>query len=85
MFENLVRANKPAPLPLAGSNQVLTGWTAACLAGKAPTNTTLGLSVANFDFWDGPFVAVFPTAIGWVIAVTGGVLGSSLIYMLCNM
>jgi hypothetical protein len=86
MFENLVRANKPAPVPLAGSNQVLTGWNAACSANATFTlKTPLGLSVANFDFWDGPFVAVFPTAVGWVLAVTGGVLGSSLIYMLCNM
>jgi len=83
MFTALVDANKPAPDPLAGSNVVLSGWTTNCLAAKLPLPTALALTLP--DSWDGPFVSVFPTAVGWVIAVTGGVLGSSLIYMLCNM
>jgi hypothetical protein len=60
-------------------------WATNCGAAKPPipVNPPIGLAVP--DSWDGPFVAVFPTTIGWVIAVTGGVLGSSLIYMLCNM
>lgn len=48
----------------------------------------LGLSVSTpnlIGVWDGPFDSVFPDAVGWVIAVTGGFLGSSLIYMLCQM
>ncbi|KAF8196672.1 hypothetical protein K438DRAFT_1825378 [Mycena galopus ATCC 62051] len=84
MFNALVIANKPAPTALAGSNQVLAGWTANCANSTTPLATPLALSVADLP-WDGPFVSVFPTAIGWVIAVTGGVLGSSLIYMLCQM
>ncbi|KAJ7257878.1 hypothetical protein B0H12DRAFT_1110395 [Mycena haematopus] len=91
MFTALVVANKPAPLPLAGSNQVLGGWTTNCAAGAAatpPTTTALaaplGLALP-LDVWDGPFDSVFPTTVGWIIAVTGGVLGSSLIYMLCQM
>jgi len=84
MFTNLIVANKPAPVALAGSNQVLTGWNTACASGNITLAPALGLAVP-LDSWDGPFVSVFPTAIGWVIAVTGGVLGSSLIYMLCNM
>jgi len=84
MFTALVRANKPAPTPLAGSNQVLGGWTTNCANSTTPLATPLALALP-LDVWDGPFVSVFPTAIGWVIAVTGGVLGSSLIYMLCQM
>ncbi|KAJ6625005.1 hypothetical protein B0H10DRAFT_2430701 [Mycena sp. CBHHK59/15] len=83
MFTALIDANKPAPDPRAGSNVVLGGWTAKCAAANLTLPTALGLTLP--PTWDGPFVAVFPTAVGWVIAVTGGVLGSSLIYMLCNM
>jgi len=83
LFTALIDANKPAPDPRVGSNVVLAGWTANCVAAKIPVTPALALTLP--DSWDGPFVAVFPTAIGWVIAVTGGVLGSSLIYMLCNM
>ncbi|KAJ7355520.1 hypothetical protein DFH08DRAFT_803519 [Mycena albidolilacea] len=88
MFEALVIANKPMPLPLAGSNQVLTGWTLNCANQSHPLATPLGLSVSSpnlIGVWDGPFDSVFPDAVGWVIAVTGGLLGSSLIYMLCQM
>ncbi|KAJ7918704.1 hypothetical protein B0H13DRAFT_1991363 [Mycena leptocephala] len=85
LFTALIAANKPAPDPRAGSNVALGAWTTNCGAAKPPipVNPPIGLAVP--DSWDGPFVAVFPTTIGWVIAVTGGVLGSSLIYMLCNM
>ncbi|KAJ7026285.1 hypothetical protein C8F04DRAFT_1400079 [Mycena alexandri] len=82
-FTALIAANKPAPDPRAGSNPAVTGWTANCKALNNTLATPMALTLP--DSWDGPFVAVFPTAIGWVIAVTGGVLGSSLIYMLCNM
>ncbi|KAJ7695140.1 hypothetical protein B0H17DRAFT_931109, partial [Mycena rosella] len=80
MFEALIDANKPAPDVRAGSNQVLAGWNANCnLTGTAAVALTTPAS------WDGPFVAVFPTAVGSIIAATGGILGISLIYMLSNM
>ncbi|KAJ7173864.1 hypothetical protein C8R46DRAFT_1348418 [Mycena filopes] len=82
LFTALIDANKPAPDPRAGSNVALGGWTTNCAANHTlPTPLALAVPAS----WDGPFVSVFPTAVGWVIAVTGGVLGSSLIYMLCNM
>ncbi|KAJ6504827.1 hypothetical protein C8R47DRAFT_1103780 [Mycena vitilis] len=84
VFEAVIRANKPAPDPRAGSNVALSGWTTMCTAANITVTPAIGLAVPT-DVWDGPFVSVFPTAVGWVIAVTGGVLGSSLIYMLCNM
>ncbi|KAJ7636018.1 hypothetical protein DFH06DRAFT_1139093 [Mycena polygramma] len=84
VFLAVIAANKPAPEPRAGSNVALTGWTTNCAAANITVTPAIGLAVPT-DSWDGPFVAVFPTAVGWVIAVTGGVLGSSLIYMLCNM
>ncbi|KAJ7743172.1 hypothetical protein B0H16DRAFT_1727893 [Mycena metata] len=83
LFTALIAANQPAPDPRAGSNPAVTGWTLNCATLKQPLATPMALTLP--DSWDGPFVSVFPTAIGWVIAVTGGVLGSSLIYMLCNM
>ncbi|KAJ7074908.1 hypothetical protein B0H15DRAFT_956955 [Mycena belliarum] len=80
IFTALVVANKPPPDIRAGSNQILAGWNSNCNGTvKPPLAVTLPAS------WDGPFVAVFPDAVGWVIAATGGLLGSSLIYMLCNM
>ncbi|KAF7370806.1 hypothetical protein MSAN_00714100 [Mycena sanguinolenta] len=43
MFTALVRANKPAPTPLAGSNQVLGGWTANCVNATTPPALALTL------------------------------------------
>ncbi|KAJ7453935.1 hypothetical protein B0H11DRAFT_2288000 [Mycena galericulata] len=82
MFTTLVDTNQPQPDVRAGANQVLAGWTANCA-----TNFTLAapLALTLPDSWDGPFVSVFPESIGIVIAAIGGILGSSLIYMLCNM
>ncbi|KAJ7050572.1 hypothetical protein C8F01DRAFT_1264012 [Mycena amicta] len=51
-------------------------WTSNCAAAKLPVTPAFALALPAS--WDGPFVAVFPTAIGWVIAVTGGCLGVSL-------
>jgi len=81
MFTILVDNNKPQPDVRAGANQVLAGWTANC---PAP-NFTVALALTVPPSWDGPFVSVFPEAIGIVIAAIGGILGSALIYMLCNM
>ncbi|KAF7315255.1 hypothetical protein MIND_00039900 [Mycena indigotica] len=81
IFTAIVDANVPPPDVRAGSNQILAGWTTNCAA--ANLTVTLGLELPAS--WDGPFVSVFPTAVGWVIAVTGGCLGVSLIYMLSNM
>ncbi|KAK7030613.1 hypothetical protein R3P38DRAFT_2930483 [Favolaschia claudopus] len=86
MYTALIKANKPLPDPLAGSNQVLTGWGLNCANASIVLPNPLGLSTAILgDLWEGPFVSVFPTPVGWVLAVTGGLLGSSLIYMLCQM
>lgn len=65
---------------------ILLGWAANCV--NFTSTPPLGLSVSTpnlIGVWDGPFDSVFPDAVGWVIAVTGGFLGSSLIYMLCQM
>ncbi|KAJ7070636.1 hypothetical protein C8F01DRAFT_1244355 [Mycena amicta] len=83
IFTAIVDANVPPPDVRAGSNQILSGWTSNCAAAKIPVAPAFALALPAS--WDGPFVAVFPTAIGWVIAVTGGCLGVSLIYMLSNM
>ncbi|KAF7317916.1 hypothetical protein MKEN_00879700 [Mycena kentingensis (nom. inval.)] len=85
LFTTIVEKNIPAPDPRVGSNQILAGWTANCAAEKTPIVITPALALALPDSWDGPFVSVFPDAVGWVIAITGGTLGASLIYMLCNM
>jgi len=82
MFTVLVDNNKPQPDVRAGANQVLAGWNTNC----APNFTiTPPLALVVPNSWDGPFVSVFPEAIGIVIAAIGGILGSALIYMLCNM
>ncbi|KAF8167060.1 hypothetical protein K438DRAFT_1941570 [Mycena galopus ATCC 62051] len=60
MFSALVIANKPAPSALAGSNQVMAGWTANCANSTSPLATVLALSIEGLP-WDGPFVSVFPT------------------------
>jgi len=83
MFTALIIANKPPPDVRAGSNQILSGWTANCAAIKVVVTPAIGLSLP--ESWDGPFVAVFPEGVGIAIAAIGGLLGSSLIYMLCNM
>ncbi|KAJ7746939.1 hypothetical protein DFH07DRAFT_962781 [Mycena maculata] len=83
IFTALIDANKPLPNPLAGENQVMAGWTANCVLANIPITSTFALVLPAS--WDGPFVAVFPVPVAWVIAVTGGLLGSSLIYMICNM
>ncbi|KAJ7623416.1 hypothetical protein FB45DRAFT_837643 [Roridomyces roridus] len=82
IFNALIEANKPHPDDRAGQNQVLAGWTSNCAA-----NFTLPVALALTlpDSWDGPFVSVFPESIGIVIAAIGGILGSSLIFMLCSM
>ncbi|KAJ7224509.1 hypothetical protein GGX14DRAFT_426021 [Mycena pura] len=84
LFQKLVAANARAD-QRAGSNQVLAGWTANCAASNL-TIVPIGLSPADLGAsWDGPFVSVFPTALGWGVAVMGGLLGVSLIYLLCDM
>ncbi|KAJ7126628.1 hypothetical protein C8R43DRAFT_1134948 [Mycena crocata] len=83
LFAGLIAANKPAPDPRAGSNVALGGWTDNCDHANQTLAAPLALVVP--DNWDGPFVSVFPEPVGIVIAITGGILGSSLIYMLCNM
>ncbi|KAJ7460559.1 hypothetical protein FB451DRAFT_1269486 [Mycena latifolia] len=80
IFTALVDANKPPPDVRAGSNQILSGWNTNC-------NGTIAtpLAVTLPPSWDGPFVAVFSVPVASVIATAGGILGISLIYMLCNM
>ena len=69
--------------PCSGQFTWTVGWTANCAAIKVVVTPAIGLSLP--ESWDGPFVAVFPEGVGIAIAAIGGLLGSSLIYMLCNM
>ncbi|KAJ6581266.1 hypothetical protein B0H19DRAFT_1114520 [Mycena capillaripes] len=85
LFTALITVNKPAPEVRVGSNPFLGAWTTNCVNITNADGSAVALAVTVPPTWDGPFVAVFPDAIGWVLAVTGGILGSSLIFMLCNM
>ncbi|PPQ90296.1 hypothetical protein CVT25_013121 [Psilocybe cyanescens] len=84
MLNYLITVNKPAPDPRAGSNPVVTGYAANCKAAGivlAANQSALSLP----DNWEGPFVAVLPTAGAAITVVVGAALGISALLILSNL
>ncbi|KAH9477030.1 hypothetical protein JR316_0010946 [Psilocybe cubensis] len=85
MLNYLIAVNKPAPVPLAGSNPLVTAYAAQC---KSDGNIILAANQSALslpDTWDGPFVAVLPTGGAAVTVIVGAVLGLSALLILSNL
>ncbi|KDR74161.1 hypothetical protein GALMADRAFT_251050 [Galerina marginata CBS 339.88] len=84
MLHFLIAKNKPMPDFRAGSNPVVGAYATECGAAGftlTPAQSALVLPPT----WDGPFVAILPTAGVAVTVTAGAILGFSALYILSNL
>ncbi|KAF9526075.1 hypothetical protein CPB83DRAFT_730080, partial [Crepidotus variabilis] len=85
MLNYLIKVNKPAPVPLAGSNVLMGAYAAAC---KEQAKVVLPANLTALTLpstWDGPLVAVLPVGTAAIYAFFGGLFGISALYILSTL
>jgi len=83
MYNFLIANFQVAPVPLAGSQALLTAYGAACTA----ANQTLAATATKLSVapnWNGPKDIILSTGGTVIVVIIGGLLGSSALYLLSN-